>query len=178
MTKPINCNYMYVCAAIHHFTTKHMNKKHQLPKGSYGKILRDYNKHFSDTPALRTTYSVVSRRFLLITRIFSNKWHPNESKTEFLSQFSTQLWLSLQSTEKEVHTCTLHECFTCTTVYKAASQAFPICLKYHKQKKKCNQLASRSPQMIYPLQKILVLHCCPKVTQCVRQSFRNLFNMY
>ena len=95
---------LHSCCNPHYFTTKHMNKKHQLPKCLCAKILRDYNGHYSYNPVLRTAYSVMLKKFLQITHIFGNKWHSNGSKVDFLSQFSTQMCLGLKSTEKDVHT--------------------------------------------------------------------------
>ena len=60
MAEPITCNFAQ--CAIHHFTTKYEGSYHKLPKGLYAKILHDYNELFADTPALKTTYSVVSKK--------------------------------------------------------------------------------------------------------------------
>ena len=110
-----------------------MIKQGQLPKGSYSKILHDYNEHFSESPALKTTYTVASKKFLPITRIFTNKWNPQESKIDFMSTFSVQEWIKLDSSAKATHT--LRACSACTTIHESASQSFPNGSKSHKKTK-------------------------------------------
>ena len=138
MTEPITCNYARV--AIHHFTTKHMNTKYQLPRGSYTKILQDYNKHFEDTPSLKATYSVVSKKFLSITHTFKNKWRPHKTKVVFISKFSPEAWKRLDSTVKSGHS--LCGCHTCSTVHELESKSFPLSSKAHeKVKPKCSAIS-------------------------------------
>ena len=86
-----------------------------------------------NSPALKTTYAVVSKKFLPITHIFKNKWHPNEAKIDFMSTFSTQAWLKLESAEKKAHT--LRGCCACSTLHESASQAFPISSESRKKAK-------------------------------------------
>ena len=89
--QPINFNYARV--AIHDFTTKYMTTRHKLPK------------------VHMPTYAIVSKKVLPITHTFKNKWHPNEAKIEFLSKFSVQAWLTLDSAENKAHT--LRTCCAC-----------------------------------------------------------------
>lgn len=136
MNKAISCNYAR--SAIHHFTTKYITKNQRLPKGSVSKILHDYNQHFANNPNLKTTYTIVSKKFLQITRLFSNKWHPREARDEFITTFSTR-WDRLDPTEKSSHT--LRECKICKEKYQSLSQSFPAPQRTNKE--------SKSPQISF-----------------------------
>jgi len=87
MTESINCSYAR--AAARHFTSKYMTKSFQLPKGSYSKIMRDYNayEHFSEVPKLQVAYSTAAKRFPTITWHFNERWHPAGAREPFLSNF-------------------------------------------------------------------------------------------
>ena len=122
MNDRITCNYAR--CAIHLFTTKYQNKKHTLPRGSYTKILADYNQHFSDYPALKVTYKEVANKFSSITKMFSRKWHPNSSKQEYLCSFAIEKWTSLESSENTTHS--IRACKACETKYHQLSQSFPL----------------------------------------------------
>ena len=50
---------------------KYKTRQHKLPKGSITKIFHDYKQHFSDTPELKSTYTVFP-----ITKILSKTWSP------------------------------------------------------------------------------------------------------
>ena len=122
MSEPITCNYAR--HAIHHFTTKHQTKKHKLPRGAYTQILNDYNKQFSDYPALKLTYGVVAKKCVPITRAFGYKWYPSSSKNEFIGTFSTKKWDGINASEKAEHT--LRSCKACHTKHFFLSQSFPL----------------------------------------------------
>lgn len=122
MTEPITCNFAR--CAIHHFTTKDEGRFHKLSKGSYAKILHDYNQQFADTPALKTTYTVASKKFKAITKIFGEKWHPNQVKQEFLDTFCPEQWKSTDPLEKSKHT--LRHCNVCKEKHESLSQSFPM----------------------------------------------------
>lgn len=102
MSEPISCNFTR--CAIYNFTTKHQNKMHRLPKGSYAKIPQDYHQLFGDIPILKATYNVASKKFNAITKSFGCKWHPNDAKQSFLFTFSLNEWQTLASEEKSKHT--------------------------------------------------------------------------
>ena len=121
MSTVINCNFVRL--AIYHFTSKYFTKKHQLPKGSLPKILRDYNQHFKDYPALTVTYSIASKKFLDVARYFSGRWHPSEAKQGFLATFSIAQWNKQSSDDKAQHT--LRQCKVCENKYQSLSQSFP-----------------------------------------------------
>lgn len=138
MTDPITCNFAR--CAIHHFTTKHEGRYHRLPKGSYTKILHQYNQHVVDTPALTTTYTVVSKKFQAITKIFGNKWHPNHAKEEFFNTFDLEQWKSTDPQEKCKHT--LCGCKECQERHARITHLFPL---LHRKK----DTAKTSPQISF-----------------------------
>ena len=59
-----------------------MTKTFQLPKGSYYKIMHDYNEHFSEVPKLQVTCSTAVKRFPTITRRFNE--HGTQQELESL----------------------------------------------------------------------------------------------
>lgn len=131
MAESITCNYARFAICL--FTTKYKTKKHTLPRGAYSQILSAYNEHFSDYPALKTTYGVAVKKFLSITKVFGNKWHPTHSKKEFLTSFSIEQWSSIEASEKAAHT--LRACKICQTKHPALSQSFPLRSSKHKKLK-------------------------------------------
>ena len=104
------------------FYVKIHDKTKQIPSGSMIHIVREYNTHFNETPNL-TINSVASKKFPTITRNFSNRWHPSETKHLYLSTFSISEWNTLASEEKTNHT--LRDCQVCQTKYQHLSMAFP-----------------------------------------------------
>ena len=121
MAEPIICNFAR--AAIHHFTTKYMIRTHKLPRGSYSKIIHEYNQHFADAPNLQTTYTVASNKFLPITRIFGKKWHPDGVRQVFITTFTPTSWVSNDPLEKYKHT--LCACKVCEEKHETLNQSFP-----------------------------------------------------
>lgn len=122
MQPSIQCNFAR--CAIHHFTTKYKTSQHKVPRGSITKILHDYNQHFSDTPELKSTYTIAVKKFLPITKIFGKKWFPHRAKEEFLTTFSPSRWTNLDPQEKSQHT--LKECKICKSKYESHSHSFPL----------------------------------------------------
>ena len=121
MTDSINCSYAR--AAARHFTSKYMTKGFLLPKGSYSKIMQEYNEHFSEVPELRVTYNTAAKRFTTITRRFNDRWHPAEARDTFLSTFSIWKWKQLPLNEKRDHT--LRDCKACQNHSSELVNAFP-----------------------------------------------------
>ena len=138
MAEPITCNF--VRGAIRHFTIKYETKRNKLPKGSYARIMRDYNQHIVDNVALKTTYSTVSKKFLPVTRKFGSKWHPSAAKREFLDKFSLQSWANVDQEEKSKHT--LHGCKVCKEKYQSLSESFPLASRREK-------VTTKSPQICF-----------------------------
>ena len=66
---------------------------------------------------------MASKKFLPITRLFSQKWHPNELRPHYLQTFSMEEWEHLDSEEQAKHT--LCNCDICKTKYQDLSKAFP-----------------------------------------------------
>ena len=77
-----------------------MTKRNKIPCGSMINTVQEYNTHFNETPNLTITYSVASKKFPTITRNFSNRWHPSETKHLYLSTFSISEWNTLAPEEK------------------------------------------------------------------------------
>ena len=73
------------------------------------------------------------KKFLSITKVFGNKWHPTHSKKEFLTSFSIEQWSSIETSEKAAHT--LQACKICQTKHPAISQSFPLRSSKHKKLK-------------------------------------------
>ena len=100
-----------------------MTKRFQLPKGSYYKIMRDYNEHFSEVPKLQVTYSTAAKRFPTITRRFNERWHPAGARETFLTTFSICKWKQLPLNEKQDHS--LHDCKACQNHSSELVNTFP-----------------------------------------------------
>ena len=96
-------------------------------------ILHEYNEHFAQNPAMKTSYKITSKKFLPITRMFSKRWSRQDSKEAFLATFSVQVWIKLDQAAKATHT--LKSCSACSTVYEKESQEFPLS-KFRKVAKK------------------------------------------
>ena len=108
----INCNFAQT--AIHHFCVKIHDKTKQNSlwfNDSYCTI----QTHFNETPNL----TIASKKFPTITRNFSNRWHPSETKRLYLSTFSISEWNTLAPEEKTNHT--LCDCQICQTKYQHLS---------------------------------------------------------
>ncbi len=117
----ITCNFGRV--AIRHFTKEQTTKNHYLPKGCTSRLVRNYNRHFTQTPRLQATYGIASKHFNTITRRFNNRWHPNKSREDYLKEFSIEKWEKLSTPEKTNHT--LHDCKECQAQFPLLSAAFP-----------------------------------------------------
>ena len=121
MMESINCSFAE--AAARYFTSKRMTKASQLPKGSYSKIMHDYNQHFSGVLQLQVTYATAAKRFNTITRRFNERWHPTEARESFLTTFSIYKWKQLPLDEKQNHT--LSDCKACQNHSPILVNAFP-----------------------------------------------------
>ncbi len=117
----INCNFART--SMYSFTKKYMTKQNKLPRGSLPKIMHDYNSEFVNHPQLKVTYAFANKKFLAITRAFSNRWHPCNSKLTYLRTFYVTEWNKLEKDEQECHT--LHNCRICTQEYPEMSKCFP-----------------------------------------------------
>ncbi len=100
-----------------------MTKQNKLPHGSLIKIMHDYNSKFVDQTKLTVTYNIANKKFLAITRAFSNRWHPCDSKQTYLDTFSITEWNKLEKDEQEFHT--LRNCQICKQKYLQISKSFP-----------------------------------------------------
>jgi len=147
MAEPISCNFAR--AAIHHFTTKHMTRTHKLPRGSYRKVIHEYNQHFADAPNLQTIYTVASNKFLPITRIFGKKWHPDGAKQVFITTFAPTSWVSIDTLEKSKHT--LRACKVCEEKHEALNQSFPVA-SHSRKIAKCPQITLHPSDLSSPAQ--------------------------
>ena len=129
MAEPISCNFAQ--AAIDLFTTKHVTRTHKLPRGSYCKIIHEYNQHFANAPNLQTTYTVASNKFLPITRIFGKKWHPDGAKQVFITTFAPTRWKNINSLGK----------------HEALNQSFPVA-SHSRKTAKCPQITFHPSNVI------------------------------
>lgn len=117
----LTCNFARV--AIRHFTQEQMTKSCKLPKGSVTRAIRNYNNHFTETPAMQVTFSYASKHFTSISRRFNNRWTPPKARLDYLTQFGLKTWERLSMPEKVNHT--LHDCKECDTQFPVLSAAFP-----------------------------------------------------
>lgn len=122
MSDSINCNFAR--CAVRHFMHMHMTKGNILPKGVMPQIVREYNHHFSTEKGFQVSYSLASRRFPAICKLFHNKWHPKDMKGAYLTVFSTEAWKALSQEEQDEHT--LRECKACQDKFAEFSKAFPV----------------------------------------------------
>ncbi len=94
MSDSINCNFAR--CAVRHFTSAHFTKTNVLPRGSMPQRARKYNEHFTNDKGLQAKYSLASKRFVVICRLFNNRWESQKSREAYLSAFSIDAWKALK----------------------------------------------------------------------------------
>ena len=81
------------------------------------------DEHFTSNKSLQVKYSLASKRFMVICRLFSNKCQSKESREAYLSAFGIDAWKALEPEEREEHT--LSECKACQEHYPQLVNVFP-----------------------------------------------------
>ena len=109
MSESINCNFAR--CAVRDICAKHITT--ELPRGKLPPIVREYNTCFSSEKQLQVSYSMASKCFTAIRKLFNRKWHPQEMREAYLHAFNIEAWKALTQAQKQEHTLT--NCEVCQT---------------------------------------------------------------
>ena len=118
----VNCGFART--AIRELSTKH--------KGQHHKRADAFKEQFqSSTFQIPENYfqitkhdSTFNRRCERILSGFAKRWHPSESRKEYLDTFSKSAWQKLTKDEREKHT--LSKCSACALEHSAIQATFPL----------------------------------------------------